>query len=104
MFVTIKTVFEKFATSFHDLITITLFPKMEHRTHEHSCGASEERNVQKSVKENKIYLHFGEKQAIPFNGTNNYEKKTRTATSTNLMSANVSCFVCFRRQHNIRNA
>jgi len=34
---------------------------MEHRTHEHSCGASEERNVQKSVKENKIYLHFGKK-------------------------------------------
>ena len=26
---------------------------MEHRTHEHSCGASEERNVQKSVKETK---------------------------------------------------
>jgi len=75
MFVTTKTVFEKFATSFHDLITITSFPKMEHRTHEHSCGASEKTNVQKSVKENKIYLHFGEKQAIPLNATNNSEKK-----------------------------
>ena len=99
-----KTVFENFATSFHDLITITLFPKKEHRTHEHSCGVSEERNVQKSVKENKIYLHFGEKQAIPLNATNNSEKKTRTAISTNLMRANVSCAVCLRRQHNIWNA